>query len=1228
MRSLSSFIRKYAVYIFLFVLVGVVIGTNIVPGFVAIGNDNFSPEINPSLTLERDFNSPGWRTYRVLGIPSDSEQSDLFRTILFQLGDSLRVPQWLLSQGYFFGALLVGVLSAGKLTHFVLNKSHRRNQSLILLGSLFYLSSLLTIWIFFFPVHLFLAAFAFLPFVLWRFGVFSEHPSYSNALLLIAASLLLSTSALTATMFITCFGTLCFFTIAFYIRNRTKWKIGVMGFAIILLTQLFWMLPFATYVKSNTGALRDSLINRKITAQQIESERRYNTAENTPLYFFSWLDGRENGATFDFKQRDLYNSFGFRILGYIPVVFMLLGVYYALRKKNYPVLILFASYLVGFFLIKGQNPPFGFIYGFFQETFPVFAQVFRWQSSKFWPFMAVSLPVIAAYGAVVTCKLANVHYHKKKAGYILLALISLSALVYVFPIWTGDLMRQSMFVKVPQEYYSLSQYLQKTDQHSRIYLAPESNTLYFRNYSWGFWGSVVLNYLIPNPIVEEALVIGSGENESAFQTMVNAYYSDDPDYFIRVLNNFDVGLLLLDNYAFPGVTGYTYDEDIQKNVVENNPFLTKVWQEGKLTLYAVAKEPSKTAEYVYPNHVPQSLDRILGQTGVYAQKDYILSNNQPGTIYPFALPYPQAKINNETKTLDMNTTYQGENAVFTSTFNTRQLQDTPTTMVSDGTSSVVLQSAFPVLKAGDSISQLQVPQTSVTFQKNPAYVSIDDQVFVNKAGVVGHVRTPYGATTNLSVIRGWQATATASNLASESNPHSIWCNNEPRNIDIPVSRMNMRCGSGPIPFTEDAVVSVQIKMKSNVKVQGTVCLSSSLKQSCLNKNTRFYLDGEQEIAMVLPNVIMQGDTLQAFVDFKTEDDQTGKVDIENFTLLNATQSEIGTKKTTVDSVAAQTVEYTLKKGDTLVLSVPLIEGESSYYYQPNGVLVPETSVLFYSNPRNDTFTLQKDGSLRITHLDSEASIYPQIPLVSGDGLGMMFVQGSNTSGVPAEIRIRESRKQYFIWEEKLYPRQDSSIFQLVRLPENTSKYFLDVFSSGIGYRTTESTLQQLVFQTIPQSWFEQSLEPVQKKTESAVITLRPPTQIDTNSFTGVVPATGKTTETANNGVIVALPTARSPYWTLRAIPVDAKLNSLSDIYGMFFTGKKVEAEVVTVNGWKQAWKLPAPDTHMRYLVIFWPNILVYAGYFVLVMLIGGLTVLWVTQRIRKLLYRRKHHHHT
>ena len=284
MKSIvHSFKNIWGVSVLCGILLTIII-LNIKPGYTVLGNDNFSPELDPGLTLSRSVFAPAWRTYRALGIPSDSEQADIFRTALFWILDPV-LPTWVISQGYLYLTFFIASISMAALTTLILKRyiPPKYGQLAFLLGGLFYTCSMLTSWIYFYPLHLFVAAYAFLPLVLWRLGAFIEVRNKKNAAWLLLSSCLLSTAALTATMFIVCSLVIVLFSLIFFItvsssskeKNKSsivtvdlstpsqfaKLKNSILHFPFsILLAALFltfaphlpWALPFITYVKTNT----------------------------------------------------------------------------------------------------------------------------------------------------------------------------------------------------------------------------------------------------------------------------------------------------------------------------------------------------------------------------------------------------------------------------------------------------------------------------------------------------------------------------------------------------------------------------------------------------------------------------------------------------------------------------------------------------------------------------------------------------------------------------------------------------------------------------------------------------------------------------------------------------------------------------------------------------------------------------------------------------------------
>src|SRR5690606_4457503 len=139
-------------------LVGIVVaGLNFRYGYFLLGNDNFSPEFKPWLSLKRFLLEPGYRSYSALGYASDSDSVEIYRSLIFA-GLDLILPRWLISQGYF----LIGLIVAPVSIYFIINNLIARHTPSIRLkeftavtGALVYLFSLQTVNIYYYTNALF-----------------------------------------------------------------------------------------------------------------------------------------------------------------------------------------------------------------------------------------------------------------------------------------------------------------------------------------------------------------------------------------------------------------------------------------------------------------------------------------------------------------------------------------------------------------------------------------------------------------------------------------------------------------------------------------------------------------------------------------------------------------------------------------------------------------------------------------------------------------------------------------------------------------------------------------------------------------------------------------------------------------------------------------------------------------------------------------------------------------
>ncbi len=78
-KYISEFLEKRYPEILLILIIFLISLLSLHKGSYILSNDNYSPELNPTLSVSRYLQSPAWRGYRVLGFASESEQADLLR---------------------------------------------------------------------------------------------------------------------------------------------------------------------------------------------------------------------------------------------------------------------------------------------------------------------------------------------------------------------------------------------------------------------------------------------------------------------------------------------------------------------------------------------------------------------------------------------------------------------------------------------------------------------------------------------------------------------------------------------------------------------------------------------------------------------------------------------------------------------------------------------------------------------------------------------------------------------------------------------------------------------------------------------------------------------------------------------------------------------------------------------------------------------------------------------
>lgn len=1121
---MKKFLKNNWGRIILFIILSVICILSFSKGKYLLGNDNYSPELNPGLTIERSIESPAWRSYRVLGFGSESEQADVFRAIFYWVAEKV-LPQSSLGQVFGLLCLFVGSWFMCELTGLIVKDFVKKKyyQVGILLGGVLYITTLWIAWVYSYHMSPFVSQFGFMPLVLFSIYNYLREPSNKKLILVFASGIIFASSCVIATIFFVDILLIILFTIYFAIvfgkenlKSKIKTSSKVLG--VFIITQLFWLLPFAVYTINNTQGLFDSYINRSITANTIDLEREMMTAENSARFYTRLLGtAADNQGTMLFPLSENYTSYDFyKVFSYMPIFFSFVGLIFLAIKKKWKLLIFWILIFGSWFLIKNGNPPLGIIYTWLQDNISIFKQVFRWVSSKIGNVYLISLTVTSAFGIVFLLDFLTSFFKKTVVKVVvfsafILALVSLQ-LFYSEFLFTKNLFpERSLVENIPNEYFGLAEYMEEENiEDARIYYAPPSNNGYFREYSWGFVGSVFLNYIIPNPLMDLSLAIGSEVGEKAMYELEDAYLSGDVESLKTYLNKYDVEYLLIDRSLTDTVYGYEIDWNLCNEITSN--FNLK-WQLGDLELYSFDIEDTENILTVSDFNIVNPVrikNYITGTLDNYSYNDGIDQNSLPSFV----------------KTVDGN---------------------------------IKISPAIPDLE-GEEIS-LKYKEFKDT---NDEYIVVDGFVLdrndlENGTGInieFGNVESIYSVNNNdfekLDFTNGYRSSS-AGDCSTGEYVKSVFSKSEELASGFKLSGTEgLPCLSQKLSVNEDSIVKISLDWETDGESLAGICVYSYSEERCINQDKYLYTDdliGDTEF--VLDRTISSNEYIDIYLYSLSPVGGNSEIIFRNVSVYTAP---------VVQTLSLENSGYFIYAPTTS--GIPIIKGLSYEY----------SSSSFTWQP-----TVEKDTNFEISNNDGMLQSITDGTLTQSNGIlktnpfekYIWYIEGENISNIPSTLCL------YYIgddkcWEpEVLLDREKTYLFKTFTSSPSLNVLEMSYISSSYS-QTTENILTDIIVQKIPEQWFNI----LKKEDEGSNI-------IEATSLYNSPHSTWYTADITNEDILT-IPQAEDPSW-IAVGKINGRYRLVSSEYK------------ITINSWKQGWDISDLDYDSIY-VIYWPNLLGYLGY--------------------------------
>ncbi len=638
---------------FFYILLGIILFVafvSIKPGFAFLGWDNYSSYFNIKNNLVKNF-FDSWREFRGLGVPSDSESTDVPRQVFFFIS-SFIIPENILDQLYFVLSMAAGVITTYFLFSTIIHPYEKLRKYADIGGfvaGLFYLFNLHTLSVYYFPITPYVTRYFAIPVLLLAFyTVFTEkHISIKKYAAIIAAVFLCAPSYVIGTVFVTLVMAIGIFSL---FQSGFK-RVMLVGIVFILLNS-YWLLPFFNYTieKSTIIRLAPTFISANET--QLNKPKSFYNPASQLILAPNFFDTEVTNITLDESSflhplADIFNTFPYYpIFAIFPLLYITGSVLILIYFKEYkrllwiPIII----FLYTFFSLK-EFSPIGFIYQFLNRFIPYFEVIFRFGDTKFHPYISFSGALAAAFAVTFilnyTSTFKKKDWHQTAYG-VLGIFIFLTFFVFRY-YFTGEFLGFFMYNKIPPAYKEISAIINNDPEDFRVVHLPYDDYVYWRSYSWGYVGSSFLNYMIDKPLFDKTFEPASMENAHVMQRIQDLLHNS------QSLTEVDLKKRSQEFYSLMSMLGVKYiilDETVSATQFPRGMNLWGTFNYPEASIVLQNLENNNLAEKAYVGEVPireymEAYDKVFD---IDSETEKIIENSVPEQIIMYKLAGRSPKV--------------------------------------------------------------------------------------------------------------------------------------------------------------------------------------------------------------------------------------------------------------------------------------------------------------------------------------------------------------------------------------------------------------------------------------------------------------------------------------------------------------------------------------------------------------------------------------------------------
>lgn len=592
---MKKFLLKFWPLLLLFSLVTIVFLANFSPDTFLSGWDNLHPEFFPLMNLERAWQS-AWQEYQGLGLLAGmAHGADLFRQLIF-LPFTFLLPAHLFRYFWHFLMVSTGVFSSFYLFRFLLKKQKSRDL-LAFLGASFYLLNFGTVQNFYVTFEPFAAFYAFLPLLIFLLLklLYEKTSVKKNLLIFFLVSLFSSSMFYVQTIFIVYLAIISLLFLIYFLQNRSEFKRVLTLLFVILIINSFWLLNVVHFTLSSSSLLADSKGKAMSNDILTLKNQAYGDLPHLIKMQGFWL-----GQT-DFDQfgNTVYlfdawkTHFSKPLVSTLAVIFFaftILGLWQLFRQKHQQRYFVFLAFLLSTWMLALWNPPFVYLSNSLEKIVPFFSEMFRINFTKWIVPYSLFYSLLLSFGlAFLFSKLKN-----KIAQFVLASGFFISLIFYSWPSFTGNFFYSRLRVNIPSAYFQLFAYFKnEAPPSSRIANLPQHSFYGWQWNDWGYRGSGFIWYGIKQPILDRAFDVWSEANERYYWQLQAALDKKDIAALERVLAQYDVDYLLLDESIINRNTKKPFNYQAIREFLASSEQIELIEQFDFISVYAFSDSKNK-----------------------------------------------------------------------------------------------------------------------------------------------------------------------------------------------------------------------------------------------------------------------------------------------------------------------------------------------------------------------------------------------------------------------------------------------------------------------------------------------------------------------------------------------------------------------------------------------------------------------------------------------------------